>query len=169
LTPSPQSSLDIPPVALHAAMHAEPSGPTLEPPAPQHTMPVGQSPPKHVTAFAAPHAAGSMHAVVGGRLVPLVTQHAWPVGQVVQVLPPPASEPLLLPLPLLLPVPLLLPLAPLLLPPLLLLLLLPPVLLGLFEPHAEASTVAIPTPNDAKKKPCELFMRRTVLSFGCMR
>ena len=59
-----QRSLDIAPEALHAAMQAVPSG-CVVPDGPQHTWPMGQSPPKHVTEFAAVHVLTSEHDSVG--------------------------------------------------------------------------------------------------------
>jgi hypothetical protein len=59
-----QRGLDIAPEALHAAMHAVPSG-CIVPEAPQQTCPIGQSPPKHVTEFAAVHVDVSRQESVG--------------------------------------------------------------------------------------------------------
>jgi hypothetical protein len=59
-----QSGLDMAPEGLHAAKHAVPSGCEVAE-GPQHIWPMGQSPPKHVTEFAAVHVETSEHDSVG--------------------------------------------------------------------------------------------------------
>jgi len=59
-----QTGLDMAPEGLHASKHAVPSGCEV-PEGPQHSWPTGQSPPKHVTEFAAVHVETSAHNSVG--------------------------------------------------------------------------------------------------------
>jgi hypothetical protein len=148
----------------HAASHVVPRGPVVDD-VPQHNMPVMQSLDLRQLMVPPVGHVGSSQVVDGPASVRLAQHFCAPV-QMEHVVPL-APPPLLLPVAPLLPVPPLLPVVPLELPPPLLLLLLllpPPEVLGLLsEPHADARAVAIPTPTDAKKITCALFIRRTVL------
>jgi hypothetical protein len=69
------------PVDVQLLMHALPSG-CDDPGVPQHTCPPGQSPPKHVTAFAPVHVARLVHDKLGAIIGAVrMAQHTWGAAQ----------------------------------------------------------------------------------------